>query len=190
MQVSVCPKKKMVSVGWQAIQTLLLSLVETLVEKESLHSNLEWTKHMIIHRGQTRTIWRMLQHLKVLLPKGVNDVVGNLQMGIFIQKCNTLCWHSLVSCFSIWSLPILEHLTVTVTVYFYAPLLILFQKWYLWVPEECQHHFLLIATFWTSWFVPGHVVYTMLQSPCPAIFPVTFVIISTPPFHPFCLRFF
>jgi hypothetical protein len=30
-------------------------------------------------------------------------------------------------------------------------------------PEECQHHFLLIATFWISWFIPGQVIYTMPQ---------------------------
>jgi hypothetical protein len=47
---------------------------------------MEWTKHMIIHTGQTRTIWRMLQHLEVLLPKGVNDMVGNLQIGHFHAK--------------------------------------------------------------------------------------------------------
>jgi hypothetical protein len=29
------------------------------------------------------------------LPKGVNGVEGNLQMGIFMQKRNTLFWHSL-----------------------------------------------------------------------------------------------
>lgn len=115
----LCAPKKMVLVGWQAIQTLFLSLVETLVENESLQSVVEWTKHMIFHRSQMRTKWRMLQHPEVQLPKG-----GQFADGHFHAKMQHPLLAFLASCSSIWSLPILKHQTVTVTVYCYAPLLV------------------------------------------------------------------
>jgi hypothetical protein len=38
----------------------------------------EWTEQVIVRRSQLRTIWRMLQHLKVHLVKAFSGVGGSV----------------------------------------------------------------------------------------------------------------
>jgi hypothetical protein len=69
-----------------------------------------------------------------------------------------------------------------------CPFVIVFQNWYLWVPEECKHHFLLIATFWISSFIRVQVVYTMPQLTSSLHhFCEPNYTLDPPPLHPFCL---
>jgi len=109
---------------------------------------------------------------------------GQFSGGHFHAKMQHPLLAFLVSCSSIWSLSILEHLFVTVTVYCYAPLLIVFQKWYLRVPEECQHHFLLMLHFEFLDLCLVKLFTTCHSNLVPPSFLRLFFIILTLPFHP------
>jgi hypothetical protein len=76
----------------------------------------------------------------VQLPKG-----GQFADGHFHAKMQHPLLAFLASCSSIWSLPILKHQTVTVTLLLCPSLGS--RNGYLRVPEECQHHVLLMLHF-------------------------------------------
>ena len=149
LQILVCSQKKCFLVSWQAMDTLLLSLLE--YQQNGIFLKCEWTKEVIILRGKIRTKQRMLQHFEVQLARrcvwcGWQYVGWNYHatvqhpsspfLGIPLDwlvstsprasLCNRHCWLLYPSVNSVPGLVLLSHINVSAS------------------------FFLLVAAYWIS----------------------------------------
>lgn len=61
----------------------------------------DWTKQLLVSRGQIRTVHRILQHLKLQLVETFNSVDSTVRPGIFVQYCNNFSIVILCVCFEL-----------------------------------------------------------------------------------------
>ena len=102
---------------------------------------LNWTKQVIVWKGEIGTTQRVSQCLKLEFLKGFKCVGSSMWTGIVMQQHNTFWQLSSAFSSNFRLLPVNKHLTVTSTVYCWTPFLIMFQYWALWVPKNCKHQF-------------------------------------------------